>query len=417
MNPKVLLGVDELTVVLSIDVATLNGIDDWQPTAEAMISKFIELSHIESIFGKKKSLESKLPAGYTVAYDFGFNPWYFAIAYHPMHPKMGVIVKFSAYSWNTYCSQYSMNIKKFLVSIKSDLYNFRLSRVDFTVDYQNWDISVNEIYQGLLNETLEIRDLNDKKNHSKITAYEVNGVVSTFYIGSRKIGTRLFMRVYDKREEQLQTFGYRYREASNSTTWLRFEVVFRGLYAHQITDLINEIEEAKLSDLIANKVTEKFRFYELLEERYSNFSQALLDNFGEEFMKLKLESPRNNELIASINHLAQGSGLFTVMYKCAKIWGERESMTLLKNLYKVYMDTYEPSEDTKLWVKKNKASLENEALNDMFTNLKRFVKSKNKKKKKIVNEPSEADIDNFDNVDMQPTTIISHNSLNKKRGK
>ena len=42
---------------------------------------------------------SSPPQGYTVAYQYGDNPFYFAVAYHPSHPKMGVIVKFSAYSW------------------------------------------------------------------------------------------------------------------------------------------------------------------------------------------------------------------------------------------------------------------------------------------------------------------------------
>lgn len=85
-----------------------------------------------------------------------------------------------------------MNIKRFLCSIKSEVYRIRLNRVDLTVDYQNWDISVNDIYHKLGNKYLEMRDHKDEINHSEISAYETNGKVSTFYVGSKKAGRGFF---------------------------------------------------------------------------------------------------------------------------------------------------------------------------------------------------------------------------------
>lgn len=366
MEPRMIIGVDELTLVLSTDIAKLKNIEEWKPLAESIISEFVKLANIESIFGKQRDLESANPAGYSIGYEYGFNPFYFAIAYHPLHARMGVIVKFSAYAWNSYCSQASMNIKNFLTSIKSDLYKFRLSRIDFTVDYQNWDLSVNEIYHNLIKGIWEIRDANNKKNSSVITAHAVNNVVNTFYIGSKKAGTRLFLRVYNKKLEQLENFGYRYDDASETLSWIRFEAVFKSGYAHQLTELIGSSKEHSLLKLIANKITEKFRFYELSNERYTDFTQKLLDSSSKEFGQLKLESPRNNNLLSSIYHLIGGSGLFSTMYKCDEVWNEEASISLLEHLHELYIDTYKPNDDIKLWIKKNKGTLENENLDDLF---------------------------------------------------
>lgn len=263
---KVLIGVDELTVVLSNNVPLLKGLADWEKRAELMIKEFSRLANLECTFGMQKELNGKPPQGYTNAYQYGDNPFYFAVAYHPSCPKMGVIVKFSAYSWAVYCQKGQTNIKKFLCSIQSNAYRIRLSRVDFTVDYQNWEMSVDDIYHRLDNKCLEIRNYKGEINHSEISAYEINGKVSTFYVGSRKTGTRLFLRVYDKKSEQIEKKGFRFKEALHTKSWVRFEVVFKGEYAHQLTNIIKEIEEEKLNDLIADKVTEKYRFYDSQSE-------------------------------------------------------------------------------------------------------------------------------------------------------
>ena len=299
MEKQILLGVDELTLVLSlVDKTILEDLDEWQEKAESMISEFAGLANLETVFGSQRELEDKCPQGYTVGYQYGDQPFYFAVAYHPLHPDMGVIIKFSAHSWSVYSRSNSMNIKRFLESIKSDAYNFRLSRVDFAVDYQNWGFAVDDIYQNLKAHNLEIRDYNGRKNTSIITAHEVNGVADTFYVGSKKTGTRLFLRVYDKRTEQLEKRGFRMEEALYTTSWVRFEAVFKGKYAHQLTDIIMQTEEEKLSHLIADKVSEKFRFYDLQSEKLLDFSRALLEKANLDFERLRLESPRDNGLMS-----------------------------------------------------------------------------------------------------------------------
>lgn len=364
MNPKIFVGIDELTAVLKSNKIFTEGLKNWTQKAESMIAEFSRLANLERIFGKKKDLDGKPPQGYATAYQYGDNPFYFAVAYHPSCPNMGVIVKFSAYSWAVYCQRGRTNIKRFLLSIQSKSYSVRLSRVDFTVDYQNWDISVNDIYHKLDKKCLEIHNHKGEVNHSEINAYETNGKASTFYVGSRKTGTRLFLRVYDKKAEQMEQRGFRYKEALNTKSWVRFEAVFKGKYAHQLTDIIMETGEEKLNTLIANKVTEKYRFYDLKNKKYTDFTTALLEKSKEVFPRLHLESTRDNDFMSSLMHLVYGSGLFPALYKCDEIWGDESSMSLLQSLHDIYKEDYVPNDDVRLWLKKHKDTLEKQSLKD-----------------------------------------------------
>lgn len=370
---KVLVGVDELTAVLMSAMIYADGLAEWEAKAEKMIKKFAQLANLEGIFGKQKELEGSPPQGYTVAYQYGDNPFYFAVAYHPSHPKMGVIVKFSAYSWAVYCEKMETDIKRFLGSVQSKFYRVRLSRVDFTVDYQNWDMSVNDIYQKLKKKQLEIHNHKGGVNHSEINAQETDGKASTFYVGSRKTGTRLFLRVYDKKKEQVEKKGFRYKESLNTKSWVRFEAVFKADYAHQLTHIIMKTDEEKLADLIADKVAEKYRFYDLTNKEYTDFTTALLKKSKEVFPRLRLESPRDNDFTRSLIHLVNGSGLFPAMHKCDETWGIKSSLVLLKCLYDIYTYNYIPNEDVQLWLKKYRSILLRHSLEEELELLKQIL--------------------------------------------
>ena len=374
MNEKLLLSVDELTLVLSIDKSSIERIEEWESRAEKIIEEF---EQIENIFGEKKRIHSKMPQGYAVAYMYGDNPFYFAVAYHPSHIIMGIIVKYSAYSWSIYCSKSGLNVKSFLHAIQSDLYNFRLTRIDFAVDYQNWNLSVDKIYKNLMNGNLEIQDSNGKKNNSTISAYEIDGAAGTFYVGSKKTGTRLFLRVYDKKTEQIEKSGHRCEEAAYTTSWVRFEAVFKGDYAHQLTDIILETNGENLPDLIADKITEKYRFYDIGSENYTDYTTALIEKSKEDFDKLYLASPRDNDLQGSLLHLVSSSGLFSTLYKCDKIWGDETSTALLKHLYNIYKKYYKPNDDMAIWLKRHEGTLKKQSLDAQIKLLKKIKYSEN----------------------------------------
>lgn len=375
-EPKILVGIDELTLVLSIEKEIREEVEEtesWETVAEKIIQEFEEKAKLEMIFGERSELTENRPAGYKVAYKYGNQPFYFAVAYHPIHCKMGVLVKFSGHSWAVYCAEGEMNVKRFLQATKSEAYNQRLSRIDFTIDYQNWDMTVDDIYQKLVDNRLEIRNHSERKNNSEITGYEVDGEASTFYVGSKRTGTRLFMRVYNKQAEQIVKKGFRLEEALNTKTWVRFEAVFKGDYAHQLTEIIDNIEEKDIPNLIVDKFTEKFLFYNNEKEEYENYTVALLEKAKNRFLKLKLESPRDNEFIGSLFHLVRNAGLFSALYKSSEIWGEDASKDVLSKLHQIYVENYEPNDDVKLWLRKHADALQKETLEEQFKRLKRLI--------------------------------------------
>ncbi len=375
-EPKILVGIDELTLVLTIDKEIREEVEEtenWETVAEKIIREFEEKAQLETIFGDRSELTENRPAGYKVAYKYGNQPFYFAVAYHPTHCQMGVLVKFSGHSWAVYCAEGEMNVKRFLQAVKSELYKQRLSRIDFTIDYQNWDMTVDDIYQKLVDNRLEIRNHSERKNNSEITGYEVDGEASTFYVGSKRTGTRLFMRVYNKQAEQIVKKGFRLEEALNTKTWVRFEAVFKGDYAHQLTEIIDNIEEKDIPNLIVDKFTEKFLFYNNEKEEYENYTVALLEKAKNRFLKLKLESPRDNEFIGSLFHLVRNAGLFSALYKSSEIWGEDASKDVLSKLHQIYVENYEPNDDVKLWLRKHADALQKETLEEQFKRLKRLI--------------------------------------------
>lgn len=130
-----------------------------------MLSDFMENSKMSNLFSEMEFCKSadKLPEGYTVGYTFGNSPFYFITAYHEAFQKMGVIVKFSSYAWQEYQKRfksvygYNINLHSFFQLIESDLYDFRLSRIDPCVDFFNHGIDIAALKRSIEQKRTEVR--------------------------------------------------------------------------------------------------------------------------------------------------------------------------------------------------------------------------------------------------------------------
>lgn len=381
MEPTLLLGIDEFTMVLTVDKSQLDDIGDWSPVAINVINRFAQMTELETVFGQETPLTGKIPQGYTIGYQYGDNPFYFAIAYHPENVQMGIVVKFSAYAWAHYCHEWArlyqspMTIKQFCSLTVTADFQSRLSRIDFTADFQNYNFTVDDLYRHLTDGSWIIQNADGKKNPSGLSAHEVNKIVETFYVGSKKGNTRLFMRVYDKRREQMEQPSFRYEEALAVESWVRLEAVFKGKYAHQITDSIRDelgSDEQSMKSFIASKLLEKYRFVDVETEEYADLTVALLNvvDAGEhDFSRLRLESPRDSELIRSIQYLMFNSGLFTTMFKCDAIWGNNSGIELLLRMAAVYLRGRHPPDDAVRWVTLHRKEMAKRTLFELFAEI------------------------------------------------
>lgn len=244
MNKELLVSADEFSLVLFPPFPVDS--KEWLKSAYIIINEFIDLSNIELLLGKVVEMDGKKPTAYSQAFTIENVPWYFAIAVHEHFQHMGILIRFSGQAWAIYQQSYfehfgqKTNIAEFLKMIESSIYTYRLSRIDLTADFKNYDnLSPHNIYNKLLDESYLIEDCKGRKAKRKISAVQNNMETETFYIGSRAENSQLLFRCYNKKKEQISTNGFHLEEALNCDSWTRFETSFKGNYAHQITEQLN----------------------------------------------------------------------------------------------------------------------------------------------------------------------------------
>jgi len=382
--PTLEVGVDEFTLVLlptgKIDVM------DWLDELDKMMATFIRLSRIEELYGPLGTATKKLQAGYTSGLTVQNRPWHFMICWHEDIPTMGLCIKFSAHAYAAYRQDFQekyqakMNIVEFLKMVDSDIYVTRLSRIDLTADYKdypnprdpNGQLDPDTLYRQLINGNYVIKNQNGKKTLRTLSALHKNGVYETFYAGSRKGKTDGFLRCYDKKTEQIVTKGFRYDEAIQCKSWVRFEAVFKGTYAHQITEQLKQIStEDELTKLIAKHISDKYQLVDVATGDTLDITEDLAQiALGSGAGTLISPSNRDNTIRQSIQYLKKNSGLFAVFFKVSEVWGAQGERKLFSHLREIYQSEYKPTAgekpEMKDWYAKHYRELRGQRLEDNF---------------------------------------------------
>ncbi|GIN87841.1 hypothetical protein J6TS2_42270 [Heyndrickxia sporothermodurans] len=350
--------VDEFTLVLQ-STRRPNYIEEWKGMAINIIEEFVGLSKIETALGKLEDAKQSLPQGYSNGFSCESAIYYFAIAYHTDFIQMGICIKFSAHAWMEYRKQYeslyghSIQIHQFLANInKSTLYTSRLSRLDIAIDFINEKVNVNTIYNQLSKKNQVVKTAAGRRNHSVLSAITNNNITSTFYLGSKGKNNKALLRVYDKKKEQVETMGIRYEEAIHYDNWVRFEAVYKGSYAHDLSDKLGNINnDSELKDLLVSALTDRYQFYYAKSDRLTSYSKKMLDLLIQKSFMFSSPSPRMNLLEQSQRHILNGSGLFPYLFKVWRIWGDEGLKKCLAFLYTEF-ENYEPNDDVIAWLKK-----------------------------------------------------------------
>ena len=171
--------------------------------------------------------------------------------------------------------------------------------------------------------------------------------------------------------------GYRYDEALQHESWVRFEASYLHDYAHQITEelLKNVATTQDLQQLIAKYISDRYRFVDTSTNEVTAFTDDLIGvAAGSKAAALSAASPRDNTLRQSIEHLRAGSGLYATLFKAYKIWGDESEKQLLRYLYDDYVynfkvmlltgkDKYRVKE-IRLWLQRHEEETKQHPLND-----------------------------------------------------
>ena len=348
--PSLTVGVDEFTLILqSPDKVKVT---DWPDTVDKILETFLHSSRLTRLFGPM-SPAAKMQAGYTSGLTFDNRPWYLTISWNEDMPTMGICVRYSAHAYAIYKEAYkeqyqaNLDIAVFLDMVQDDVYTTRLSRIDLTADYFDYpdellpdrQLSPDLIYERLKDGSYVVKNRNDRQSVRNMSALDREGRYETVYIGSRKGKTNGFLRVYDKKQEQIQTMGYRYDEALQYESWVRFEASFLHDAAHQLTEqLLSEGMTAQdLQRWIARHITDKYRFVHSETGEATEFTADLLGVVaGSSVAALSTPSPRDNALRQSINYLRDNSGLYSTLYKALCVWENDADKQLMDFLWKDY---------------------------------------------------------------------------------
>ncbi|MDX5016277.1 replication initiation factor domain-containing protein [Streptococcus anginosus] len=358
------INVDELTIVIQPNEETVGEYPEhWSQIANELSAIIAEKLSLPLLFGTMTT-EQVSPQGYTTSYSFENMPYFLRIAFHGGYLKMGIIIKFSASALRLYQQAYEnsynelLGVYEILKKLDEPYWNMHLSRIDFCADYFNFPLSVNDIYSNIKRRKFEIINYKGNRNHTKMSAIEIDTEAKTVTIGSRKKGSNSFLKIYDKLTEQLENNGRYAQLAQQFQSWVRFEVTFRGQYAKQLTQLILSLHSRDmLQQFIANKMVEKYCLVDTDTRQLTEYSEALI-NFSTGAPPLIATSPRNNQLMQNIHYILKGSGFFPMIEKVKQIWGISAVTILLKRLLFEYEHNYIPNDDVSIWLKKNALELQ-----------------------------------------------------------
>ena len=353
--------IDEFTLVLFSSEMGVSS-ENWNDIAYNIIDNFTEITYMKELFGELQEVE-KGSAGYTNHYSYpdqifsGLN-----LAWNETSMGMGIIVSFSASSWLFYRKYFEerfnkvITVPEFLRLAEHEDWTSRLSRIDFLVDFKNEGLSVDSIYKSVERKSAEVRFNNGKKNTSISETVTNNGIVQTFYLGSRKKNTGLRFRLYDKKAEQIAKgrVALRLIEAESLNDWVRLEVVFRNTYAHRLhKDLLQITNDSDLKDLIISAILSKYEFWYVKSNKEMKFTKDMKNMINTTYT---FENPKIKtvELEKMIKYQLKGSGLFSLLHKLDEVYGYGTSAEFMEWLYSKYENNYIQSDDDRAWLNKYK---------------------------------------------------------------
>lgn len=352
--------IDELTLVLQATVSdklTLESNDDWKQLADYIIADFEEKADLKNVLGNQQE-EKNCPQGYTTGKKYGDHSFYFCVAYNEENYQMGIIIKFSAQALAYYLKSVKQQVYEFLQAIRSDRYDFRLSRCDIDIDFLNEKFTPTQIFNDLKHKKVLIYYQKKKKDkmilvrkHCKLQGFAVNQEVPTLYCGAVSSDSQL--RIYDKKLEQIQKNGSRLAWVLKFNSVIRFELALKHDLAHNMTDLLLEINsEKELNDLILSVFLQKFYFKRAKTDKVTIYTKKMQEALKSKQAYLLGHVNADNDLLRRFQYLLYESGTISTLFKVLALWGV-DDLNQATDYIKQFVLTWDPNDGCRLWLQKH----------------------------------------------------------------
>lgn len=223
IKPTTKIKIDQMSFMIPMEEQTLK--------AEQLPQEFQvynSLLHLTKVFGKPE-LFNYGHNGYSKSAQFGSSQsGSITLMYNPARIDMGLFLHMTA-SGKAYLENNSdkpINWHKILEQVYQ-VYHGHSSRIDIATDFINHGFSVAEVYQNLQSgKWLFIDSINRKIPPKRIGHIGVGEQVETIYVGSRKSDN--FLRLYDKKKEQMKANGPYHNIAASCVDWVRVEAEIKG---------------------------------------------------------------------------------------------------------------------------------------------------------------------------------------------
>lgn len=352
--------IDELTVVLQATVKDKLSIEsnaDWQKLANEIIADFEEKSDLETAFGKKAEAQ-KCPEGYTIGHLYGNHSFYFCVAFNQENYSMGIIVKFSAQALAYYLKTKKMQVYDFLRLIKSDKYDFRLSRCDIDVDFMNEKFTPTKIFNDLKSKRVLIyyqkknkNKLNLVKKNCKLQGFAINKEVPTCYCGA--VSSDCQLKIYDKKREQIERHGSKLDYVLKYDSVIHFELALKHALAHNLTDMLLKVDNDKqLSNLILSIFLQKFYFKRARTDKATLYTKKMQKALKGDQEYLLGHVNADNDLLRRFRYLLYESGTISTLFKILSIFGY-DDLDQAVEYIKNFVQNWNVNDDCRYWLQKH----------------------------------------------------------------
>ena len=251
-----------------------------------------------------------------------------------------------------------MQVYEFLQTLKSNLYDFRLSRCDIDVDFLNESFTPTKIFEDLKREKVHVYYQKKQKNKfifvrkkAKLQGFAVGKEVPTLYIGAVSSDSQL--RIYDKKLEQVQRNGSKLAWVLQFDSVVRFELVLKHDLAHNLTNLLLKINsEKQLNDLILSIFLQKFYFKRAKTKRMTMYTRKMKQALKSDQSYLLGHLNADNDLLRRFQYLLYSSGTVSTLFKIMAIWGY-DDLDQAVDYIKNFVENWSANDDCKFWLQKH----------------------------------------------------------------
>ena len=227
-----------------------------------------ELMDISLLFKLNKALGKpvnlkKAYKGYNKAIQWGSKETgIVTISYHEDRIDMGILLEFSAVGKKLYEKQcrlkgIDVNWKK-LIEVVYQKFNGHVTRIDIAIDFINFGYSVDKINRKLQTERYIFLNAGNRTIPLERIQFIGEGKESqTLYIGSRRSDS--FLRIYNKKIEQLKKKGINYAIAVASDDFLRIEAEIKHRQAHKVGSEISLLTYVNLDSYLVGQILKRWK--------------------------------------------------------------------------------------------------------------------------------------------------------------